>query len=166
MKILSLTLPLIIFIQTSTITLELSHATQNDSTERAASQASKKFNTHFISLKQGHTIASSCFTFGDGEQFEIKTPGEDFLQTRGSHTKNGLLFEANFEATLLKQKKHYRYTFSITGISLLDNYIAGVLVLNESIEETDQKQEVSFLFLGRPEEAILPEKKKRSLFPF
>ena len=166
MKILSLVLPLIIFIQASTITLELSPATRNDANEKAASKASKTFNTQFISLKRGHTIGSSCFTFGDGEQFEIKTPGEDFLQTRGSHTKNGMLFEANFEATLIKQKKHYRYTFIIKGISLLDNYIAGVLVLNESIEETEQKQEVSFLFLGMPEEAMVPEKNKRSLFPF
>jgi hypothetical protein len=166
MKILSLVLPLIIFIQTSTITLGLSPATQNDSNDTAASSASKTFNTHFISLKRGHTITSSCFTFGDGEHFEINTPGEDFLQTKGSHTKNGMLFEAYFEATILKQKKHYRYTFSIKGISLLDNYIAGVVVLNESIEETDQKQEVSFLFLGMPEDAIVAEKNKRSLFPF
>jgi hypothetical protein len=166
MKILSLVLPLIIFIQTSSITLGLSAATQNNSNETAASSAWKRFNTHFISLKRGHTIASSSFTFGDGERFEIKTPGEDFLQTKGSHTKNGMFFEAYFEATILKQKKHYRYTFSIKGISLLDNYIAGVVVLNESIKETDQKQEVSFLFLGMPEDAIVPEKDKKSLFPF
>ena len=167
MKILSLVLPLIIFIQTSTLTLGLSAvAGQNDSNKTAASKASKTFNTHFISLKRGHTITSSCFTFGDGEHFEIKTPGEDFLQTKGSHTKNGMLFEAYFEATILKQKKHYRYTFSIKGISLLDNYIAGVVVLSESIEETDQTQDVSFLFLGTSEDAIVPEKNKKSLFPF
>ena len=166
MKILSLVLPLIIFIQTSTISLGLSPAVQNDSNETAAPPASKTFNTHFISLKRGHTIASSCFTFGGGEHFEIRTTGEDFLQTKGSHTKNGMLFEAYFEATLLKQKKHYRYTFSITGISLLDHCIAGVLVLNESIEETHQKQEVSFLFLGMPEDAVASEKDKGRLFPF
>jgi len=166
MKILSLVLPLVIFIQTSTVTLGLSPAVQNDSKETAVSSGSKTFNTHFISLKRGHTIASSCLTFGDGEHFEIKTPGEDFLQTKGSHTKNGILFEAYFEATLLKQKKHYRYTFSIKGISLLDNYIAGILVLNESIEETQQEQEVSFLFLGKPEDAIAAQRDRRSLFPF
>ncbi len=166
MKILSLVLPLIICIQTSTITLGLSAGIQNNSNETAASSAAKTFNTHFISLKRGHTIASSSFTFGDGEHFEIKTPGEDFLHTKGSHTKNGMLFQAYFEATILKKKKHYRYTFSIKGISLLDNYIAGVVVLNESIEETDQKQEVSFLFLGMPEDAIAPEKDKRNVFPF
>lgn len=166
MKILSLVLPLIICIQTSAITLGLSAATQNNANQTAPSAASKRFNTHFISLKRGHTIASSCFTFGDGEHFEIKTPGEDFLQTKGFHTKKGMLFEAYFEATILKQKKHYRYTFSIKGISLLDNYIAGVVVLNESIKETDQTQEVSFLFLGVPEDTIVPEKDKKGLFPF
>lgn len=166
MKILSLVLPLIIFIQTSTITLGLSAAPQNDSHETTASSSAKKFNTHFFSLKRGHTLASSCFTFGDGERFEIKTPGEDFLQTKGSHTKNGMLFDAYFEAMLLKQNKHYRYTFTIKGISLLDKYIAGMVVLNESIDETEQKQEVSFLFLGMPEGAIVPEKNKGSLFPF
>jgi len=166
MKILSLVLPLIICIQTSTITLGLSAGTRNNSNETAASSGSKTFNTHFISLKRGHSIASSSFTFGDGEHFEIKTPGEDFLHAKGSHTKNGMLFEAHFEATVLKKEKHYRYTFSIKGISLLDHYIAGVVVLNESIEETDQKQEVSFLFLGMPEDVIAPEKNKRNIFPF
>ena len=166
MKILSLALPLIICIQTSAITLGLSAAAQNNANETAPSSASKRFTTHFFSLKRGHSIASSCFTFGDGEHFEIKIPGEDFSQTKGSLTKKGLLFEAYFEAMILKQKKHYRYTFSIKGISLLDNYIAGVVVLNESIKETDQKQEVSFLFLGMPEDTLVPEKEKKSLFPF
>ena len=171
MKILSLVLPLIIFIQTSTITLGVSPTAHNetDKTNKAPTtdtSPAKKFKTNFLSLKRGHTIATSSFTFGDGEQFEIKTPGEDFLQTKGSHTKNGMLFKAYFEATLLKQKKHYQYTFSIKGVSLLDNYIAGVLVLNESIQETQQKQEVSFLFLGMPEDTIAPERGKRNFFPF
>ena len=166
MKILILTIPLFIFIQTGASTLGVSPPILNEASQSADSPAPKRFTTHFISLKRGHAITASCLTFGEGEQFEIKTPGEDFLQTRGSHTKKGMLFEANFEAMLLKQKKHYRYTFSIKGISLLDNYIAGLLVLNESIEETDQKQEVSFLFLGTPENGEAAEKNKRSLFPF
>jgi hypothetical protein len=96
----------------------------------------------------------------------MQTPGEDFLKTEGSYTKENLQFNALFEATLLKQKKHYRYTFTLKGISLFENYIAGVLVLNESIRETGQSQEVRFLFLGTPEADAAPEEKEKGLFPF
>jgi len=170
MKVFSLIMLLIIFIPANTLSMGLAPVPRDEPRETVKTTATpssgKQFKTNFFSLTRGHAIAPSFLTFRDGEQFEITTPGEDFLQTRGSHSKNGMLFEANFEATLLKRKKHYRYTFNIKGISLLDNYIAGVLVLNESIEETDQKQAVSFLFLGMPEDAVADEKNKRSLFPF
>ena len=170
MKVLSLIMLLIIFIPANTLSMGLAPVPRDEPRETVKTTAipssGKQFKTSFFSLTRGHAIAPSFLTFGDGEQFEITTPGEDFLQPKGTFTKNNLLFNAHFEATLLKQKKHYQYTFSIKGISLLDNYIAGVLVLNESIEETDQKQEVSFLFLGMPEDAIVPEKNKRNLFPF
>lgn len=165
MKLLSLALPLIIFVQAGTGIAGLSQAAGNDSGEADRPSHPQRFNTRFISLKQGHAITPSYFTFGDGEQFGIEIPGEDFIQTRGSHTQRGMLFQAYFDATLIKKKKHYRYTFSIKGVSLLGSYIAGLLVLSESIEETDQKQEVSFLFLGQPGDAA-PESNRDRLFPF
>ncbi|MCK5009652.1 MAG: hypothetical protein KAS98_04145, partial [Deltaproteobacteria bacterium] len=62
--------------------------------------------------------------------------------------------------------KHYCYEFNISGISLLDSYIAGMLVLNESIKETRQEQELTFLFIGMPEENNTSDNGKKSLFPF
>lgn len=93
-------------------------------------------------------------------------PGERFLKTKGDYTKNNLQFKAVFQGTLIKQKKHYGYDFNISGISLLDSYIAGMLVLNESIKETRQEQEVRFLFIGIPEGNGPSDNGKRSLFPF
>jgi len=170
MKVLSLIVLLIIFIPANTLSMGLAPVPRDEPGETvnttATPSSGKPFQTSFFSLTRGHAIAPSSLTFGDGEQFGISTPGEDFLKATGTFTKDNLFFNARFEATLLKQEKHYQYTFTVKGISLLDNYIAGVVVLNESIEETAQKQEVSFLFLGMPEEAIVPEKNKRSLFPF
>lgn len=135
-------------------------------TTQRPSGSAQPFKTRFISLTRGHAIAPSYLTFGDKEEFAIQTPGEDFLQAKGSYTKNTFFFTAHFRATLLKQEKQYQYTFTIKGISLLENYIAGVLVLNETIRETAQAQEVTFIFLGAPEEAVSPKKKERGLFPF
>lgn len=96
----------------------------------------------------------------------MEIPDETFLKTKGDYTKNNLQFKANFKGTIIKQNKHYCYTFNITGISLLDSYIAGMLILNESIKETHQDQKVTFLFIGMPEKDIDSDNKKRSLFPF
>lgn len=171
MKVLSLIMLFIIFIPAHTLSMGLVPVPMDEPQETvkttAVPSSGKRFETSFISLARGHAIAPSLLTFGDGEQFEITTPGEDFLKPTGTFTKDNLLFNAHFEATLVKQKKHYQYTFTLKGISLLDNYIAGVLVLSESIRETDQTQEVKFLFLGTPPGADGgPEEEKRGLFPF
>jgi len=121
---------------------------------------------HFLSLKRGHKIASSYFTLKDQHKLEVKIPGEEFLETKGDYTKNGLQFKAHWEGTIIKQKKHYQYTFNITGFSLLDTYIAGTMMLNESIKETHQDQEITFLFIGMPEENESSDNKKRNFFPF
>ena len=129
MKALSFMILFIIFIPVNTLSLGVVPVQQEESkgtvkTTTTPSSA-KPFKTSFISLTRGHAIAPSFLTFGDEKQFEIQTPGEDFLQAKGTYTKNTMLFNAHFEATLLKQKKHYQYTFTIKGISLFDNYIAG-----------------------------------------
>ena len=170
MKVLSLIVLLIIFIPANTLSMGLAPVPRDEPGETVKTTATpssgKPFQTSFFSLTRGHAIAPSFLTFGDGEQFEISTPGEDFLKATGTFTKDNLLFNARFEATLLKQEKHYQYTFTLKGISLLDNYIAGVLVLSEFIQETDQTQEVRFLFLGTPETDEAPEEEKKGLFPF
>ena len=170
MKTISVILPFITFLQTATIvpgltsvSLEMDRVTKKT---EAATPSPMKFKTRFVSLKRKHFIAPSYLTFKDGGEFEIITPGEKFTKTSGFYSRNGLFFKAFFETTLLRQKKHYLYTFTIKGIALSDRYIAGVLALRESIKETKQKQEVTFLFLGQPEESSVPEKKGRSLFPF
>ena len=124
------------------------------------------FSTGFVGLSSGHTIAASNFVFSDGNTFEIKIPGVDWLEPSGSYTytQSGLTFKADFSAAVRKGGKHYRYTFSAKGIRLFDSYIAGILVLEEWINETGQHQRVTFVFWGTSEEAGTGEEK--NLFPF
>ena len=170
MKTLLLIIAIIIFIPATTLSLGIVPVPQEEEPRETVkptiSSSTKPFQTSFISLKRGHAIAPSFLTFGDEGQFEIQTPGEDFLKTEGSYTKDGLLFNASFEAILLKQKKNYLYTFTLKGISLFENYIAGVLALNEAIQETGQSQEIRFLFLGTPQTDEEPEEKGKGLLPF
>jgi len=130
----------------------------------ADAAAPRAFSTSFASLSPGHTISSSLFIFSDGNSFEIKIPGVDYLEPSGSYTKSGLLFKADFSAAVRKQGKHYRYTFSAKGILLFDSYIAGTMVLAELINETGQQQKVTFVFWGTSEAAGTDEEK--NLFPF
>ena len=169
MKALLLIIAITVFMPATTLSMGIVPVPQEEPRETikpTISTSTKPFKTSFISLSRGHAIAPSFLIFGDEEQFEIQTPGEDFLKTKGNYTKNNLQFDARFEATILKQKKNYLYTFTLKGISLFENYIAGVLVLNESIRETDQTQEVRFLFLGSPQADSEPEEKGKGLFPF
>ena len=172
MKVLSLIMLFVIFIPAHTLSMGLVPVPMDEPQETVKTTATpssgKSFKTSFFSLTRGHAITPSLLTFGDGDRFDISTPGEDFLKASGTFTKDNLLFNAHFEATLVKQEKNYQYTFTLKGVSLLDNYIAGVLVLIEFIKETDQTQEVRFLFLGTPPEVdgAPEEEKKPGLFPF
>ena len=152
-----------ILIYTSTISSGLSSSSQDKS---AAQSPLKKYKVHFLSLKRGHKIASSYFTLQEQNKLEVNIPGEELLESKGDYTKNGLQFRAHFEGTIIKQKKHYHYKFTFNGLSLLDTYIAGTMVLNESIQETLQDQEITFLFICMPEEDETADNNKRSLFPF
>lgn len=127
--------------------------------------ASKEFKTTFVSLSPGHAIASSSFIFSGKDSFEIKTPGEDYREASGGYTGNSIFFDARFEADILKQNKHYRYAFSAKGIFLGD-YIAGTVVLEESIKETKQNQKVTFVFTGTSRQTSPTDKKRESFFPF
>jgi len=122
------------------------------------------FSTGFVGLSSGHTIAASNFVFSDGNAFEIKIPGVDWLEPSGSYTQSGLTFKADFSAAVRKGGKHYRYTFSAKGIRLFDSYIGGIMELDEWINETGQHQKVTFVFWGTSETAGSEEKK--NLFPF
>lgn len=133
------------------------------STENSTA-APRSFSTSFLSLSPGHTISTSLFIFSDGDAFEIKIPGVDCREPAGAYTTSGLMFAADFSATVLKQKKHYRYAFSAKGISLFGSYIAGTMVLDEQINETGQQQKVTFVFWGTSEAAGTDEEK--NLFPF
>lgn len=130
----------------------------------ADAAAPRTFSTSFVSLSPGHTIAASLFVFSDGNTFEIRIPGVNCQEPAGAYTRNGLVFVADFSATVVKQKKHYRYTFSAKGILLFDSYIAGTMVLDELINETGQQQKVTFVFWGTSEAAGSEEEK--NLFPF
>ena len=166
MKFFSFLIPLIISVNINTVPLELSTISQDEPNQSIKTSASKKYKVHFFSLKRGHKISSSYFTFKDQEKFEMKIPGETFRKTKGEYTKSNLQFKATFQGTIIKQKKHYCYEFNISGISLLDSYIAGMLVLNEFIKETRQDRELTFLFIGMPEENNTSDNGKKSLFPF
>jgi hypothetical protein len=122
------------------------------------------FSTSFVSLSPGHTIATSLFIFGDAKAFEIQIPGVECREPSGSYTRNGLMFMADFSATVLQQKKHYRYAFSAKGILLFDRSIAGTMTLDELISETGQEQKVTFVFWGTSKAADSEEKK--TPFPF
>ncbi len=122
------------------------------------------FSTGFLSLSPGHSISSSLFIFSDGHAFEIQIPGVDFKESSGTYTRDGLMFAADFSATVMKQTKHYRYAFSAKGILLFDRSIAGTMTLDELINETGQEQKVSFVFWGTSEAAGSEEKK--TPFPF
>ena len=131
----------------------------------AANEAvTRTFQTSFISLSPGHAIAASLLVFSGENTFEMQIPGVTYLDPSGACTKNGLFFKADFSATVRKQGKHYRYTFSAKGIWLFDRYIAGIMVLEERIEETGQQQKVTFVFWGASEAAGSDEEK--NLFPF
>jgi len=148
------------------LSLGLSTLPRDESKESDTPSSSKSYKVYFFSLKRGHKIASSYFTLEDRNRLEIKIPGEKFLKTQGNYTKNSLQFKASWEGNTIKQRKHYCYTFNITGISLLNTYIAGIVILNESIEETHQDQQVTFLFIGMPEENNTSDDRERRLFPF
>lgn len=166
MKRLSHFLILFILVYTSAISLGLSSSSPDGQNEEVAKSPLKRYKVHFFSLKRGHKIASSYFTLEDHNKLEIKIPGEEFLEPRGDYTKDGLQFKASFGGTIIKQEKHYHYTLNISGFSLLDTYIAGTMVLNESIKETHQNQEITFLFVGTSEENDTPDDQKRTFFPF
>lgn len=166
MKLFSSFLTFFILISASTICLGLSALPQNEPNQPPTTSSSTSYKVHFLSLKRGHSIVSSYFNLKDHETFEIAIPKEKFLKTKGSYTKSGLQFKANFKGTIIKQSKHYYYNFAITGISLLDTYIAGIVTVNESIEETNQDQEITFLFIGIPEENNTSGDRKRNFFPF
>jgi hypothetical protein len=166
MKRFFLLLLFFILVHTSTFSWGLSPLPQDKHNKSDTKSLSKRYKVHFFSLKRGHKITSSYFTLEDHNKLEVKIPGETFLEAKGNYTKNSLQFKASFEGTIIKQKKHYCYTFTITGISLLDTYLAGTMVLNESIKETHQVQEITLLFIGMPEENDTSDDRKRTLFPF
>jgi hypothetical protein len=141
-------------------------ADSKESSRRAATSAPTPltFTTSFISLSPGHSISPSLFVFGDANSFEIKIPGVDCRESSGTYEKDGLMFAADFSATVIKQDKHYRYAFSAKGILLFDRYIAGTMALDELINETGQEQKVSFVFWGTSEAADSEEQK--TPFPF
>ena len=124
------------------------------------------YKVNFFSLKRGHSIAPSYFDFSDEKTFTITMPDEEFVECKGSFSRQGLQFRALWEGTVMKKKKHYCYTFDIKGFSLLESYIAGMVVLTEKIEETGQDQEVTFLFLGTNQKNTPSEENRRSPLPF
>lgn len=159
-------LPLFLLIKASTLSGELSSLPQDEHNQSTKTSTSKEYKVHFLSLKRGHTIASSYFTFEDQKKFEVQIPGEKFLEAKGTYTKNSVQFKANWEGITIKQNKHYYYTVNVTGFSLLDTYIAGIMTLKECIQETHQDQKVTFLFIGMPEEATPSQNNQRKWFPF
>ena len=122
------------------------------------------FTTSFVSLSPGHTISPSLFVFSDANTFEVQIPGVDCRESSGTYTRDGLMFAADFSATVMKQDRHYRYAFSAKGILIFDRYIAGTMALDELINETGQEQKVRFVFWGTSEAADSEEQK--TPFPF
>jgi len=166
MKLFTHLFSFFILISAGTVSMGLPALSQNEQNQPAKSLPSESYKVHFLSTTRGHTIASSYFSFEDQEKFKLSMPGEEFLESKGNYAKDNLQFKAHWEGTLIKYNKHYSYTFTITGISLLKSYIAGVLVLNESIKETHQDQEITFLFIGMPEENDTSKNNQKQWFPF
>ena len=157
---------LMVFLQAHTISLSGAAGPGDSKGTTVNGVASKKFKTNFVSLSPGHAVASSLFIFTGQDTFEIRTPGEDYRETAGGYAKKNILFDASFKATILKQKKHYLYTFSAKGIFILESYIAGMVVLEESIKETKQNQKVTFIFAGTSDGDSPAVEEKESFFPF
>jgi hypothetical protein len=130
----------------------------------ANAPATLTFTTNFVSLSPGHAISPSLFVFSDGNAFEVQIPGVACRESSGTYTRDGLVFAADFSATVIKQNKLFRYEFSAKGILLFDRYIAGTMALDELINETGQEQSVTFVFWGATETAGSEEKKTH--FPF
>jgi hypothetical protein len=130
----------------------------------ASTPAPLTFATSFVSLSPGHSISPSLFVFSDANTFDVQIPGVDCRESSGTYARDGLMFAADFSATVLKQNRHYRYAFSAKGILLFDRYIAGTMALDELINETGQEQKVTFVFWGTSEAADSEEKK--TPFPF
>ncbi len=159
-------LPFFIFISAGTASLGLPALPQNEQNQPAIPLASEDYKVHFLSIKRGHKIAPSLFRFEDNNEFKISMPGEEFLESKGNYTKTNVQFEAHWEGTLIKHNKHHHYRLTITGISLVKSYIAGLLVLNESIKETHQDRKITFLFIGMPEENDSSQNNQKQWFPF
>jgi hypothetical protein len=139
---------------------------QYDHNQSTKTPSSKRYEVQFFSLKRGHKICSSYFDLNDQEVFEVTIPSENFFKTKGNYTKKGLQFNASWEGTIIKKNKHFSYAFTINGISLLDSYIAGIMILNEHIKEANHDQEISFLFIGTAEGKNDSKGNIRDLFPF
>ncbi len=166
MKLFTRFLPVFILISATTVSLGLSALPQKEQNQPASPLPSESYKVHFLSIKRGHKIAPSLFRFEDNKEFKISMPGEEFLESKGNYTKTNVQFEAHWEGTLIKQNKHHSYTLTITGISLFKSYIAGVVVLNESIKETHQDRKITFLFIGMPEENDSSQNNQKQWFPF
>ena len=166
MKHFPLFLSLLLTISITTAPLGSSGQPLKEDIRSAKTPPTKTYEVHFLSLTRGHTIATSDFHFEAQNTFIIAIPFENFLSTKGTYTKDGLQFKAQWEGTTIKRNKHYSYTFIINGVSLLDAYIAGIMNLKESIKESTQEQQLTFLFLGTRKEQTAPENKERSPFPF
>jgi hypothetical protein len=136
----------------------------NGPSTAASTPAPRTFTTSFVSLSPGHSISPSLFVFSDANTFDVQIPGVECRESSGTYAKDGLMFTADFSATVLKQNRHYRYAFSAKGILLFDRYIAGTMALNELINETGQEQKVTFVFWGTSEAAGSEEQK--TPFPF
>ena len=155
---------LLLIVHTGAIASGQADLKQSGRSAAADAAAPLTFSTGFVGLSSGHTIAASLFVFSDGNAFEIKIPGVDWLEPSGSYTQSGFTFKADFSAAVRKGGKHYRYTFSTKGIRLFDSYIGGIMELEELINETAQQQKVSFVFWGTSEASSSDEEK--NLFPF
>ena len=155
---------LLLIVHTGSIASGQADLKQSGRSAAADAAAPLTFSTGFVGLSSGHTIAASLFVFSDGNAFEIRIPGVDWLEPSGSYTQSGLTFKADFSAAVRKGGKHYRYTFSTKGIRLFDSYIGGIMELDEWINETGQQQKVTFVFWGTSEAA--GSEAKKNLFPF
>ena len=105
------------------------------------------YEVRFFSLKPKNYIGKTRFFFKERNVLKIEIEGENFLNTKGSYTINGLKFEANWYGELKKQDMVYCYTFNLKGIKGV-GVIIGFLKLKELAPNGMILHKIPFFFIG------------------
>jgi hypothetical protein len=115
----------------------------------AKEAAGESYEVRFFSFKRQHGIGKSTVTLKEDGELALEIEDEELEEPQGTYKRTGFQFEATWGGSVTKHNQTLTYDFKIEGLTLFESYIVGILRLTESIKETDQNQEITFLFFGQ-----------------